>query len=121
LAGGGPLHRLTHVRESPEYESADRLIDQERDEQDAAQGEPDRRRVLTVPDAKTEPPERADYACHNRGDDQAKPDSEWEFGHEETRWGHQAPRDDRQHLCRRCATQRNREMSLYIQKSGPFL
>src|SRR5687767_226700 len=82
--------------------------------------EPECRRVLTVSDTQTEPPERADYACHSRGDDQAEPDSEWESGHEETRWGHQAPRDDRQQLCRQCHTEGKRAATIHIHESASF-
>ena len=51
LAGRGPLHRLAHVREPPVHQQPCRLIDEERHEQDAAQGEPECRPAS--PDART--------------------------------------------------------------------
>ena len=82
LARCSPLHRLTHVRESSVDQQPCRLIHQKRDEQDAADSEPECRRRLTLHHAETEPPQRTDHDRGNGGDDEAEPDSEREFGHE---------------------------------------
>ena len=49
LACRGPLHRLAHLREPPIHQQPCGLIDQQRHEQDAAQGEPECRLVPDAP------------------------------------------------------------------------
>jgi hypothetical protein len=79
------MHRVTHARESSVHQQPRRLIDQERHNQDAAQGEPERRLDLSLKHTETEPPEDTHNASDNGRDEEAEPGSERQCGHEEAR------------------------------------
>jgi hypothetical protein len=81
LAGGSLLHRLPHARESPVDQQPCRLIDQERREQDAAHGKPERRLDLMLEHAETEPAECTDDTSGDGDDGEPEPDAQRESGH----------------------------------------